>query len=263
MHHNPLELVHFELFELLLGISTGNKTFTSEYDRARKIIDIVLGQTHVSTDFMYEIYNRAIITAAYFLEDCGGEPLPSRGSWVETLPLDRSTPLFSLFKTMQIHGFGHRHAGNVLDIVRDEAVALLFLKVVSVNPEGWYKLTTSHPSAGPILSCLVDEGSTADDKMIEFAMHVNANPRDFKSNYDRATVLHRAICMSGPMGNNLTSSCAWQIAYITKGLATVVPYGGPGKSVRPGARLTDSLSQAQWLALAGLVKLHGSSRGPF
>lgn len=138
---NPLELVHFELFELLLGISTGNKTFTSEYDRARKIIDIVLGQTHVSTDFMYEIYNRAIITAAYFLEDCGGEPLPSRGSWAETLPLDRSTPPFSLFKTMQIHGFGHRPAGNVLDIVRDEAVALLFLKVVSVNPEGWYKLT--------------------------------------------------------------------------------------------------------------------------
>lgn len=42
---------------------------------------------------------------------------------------------------MQIHGFGHRPAGNVLDIVRDEAVALLFLKVVSVNPEGWYKLT--------------------------------------------------------------------------------------------------------------------------
>lgn len=100
----------------------------------------------------------------------------------------------------------------------------------------------------------VDEGSTADDKMIEFAMHVNANPRDFKSNYDRATVLHRAICMSGPMGNNLTSSCTWQIAYITKGLATVVPYGGPGKSVRPGARLTDSLSQAHWLALAGLVR---------
>jgi len=252
---NPLELVHFELFELLLDISTENKTFTSEYDRARKILYIILGQTHISTDFMSEIYHRVITISAYFLEDCDGEPLFSPNYWVETLPLDGSTPLFSmLFMIMQVYGFGHTPTGNILDTVRDEAVALLFLKVVSTNPKGWYKLTTSHPCAGPTLSCLVDEGSTADAKMINLMIRVTENSGDFKSSYDRAVVLHGAICMSGPMGNNLTSSCAWQIAYIIKGLATVIPYGGLRRSVRPRARLTDSLSQAHWLALARLVR---------
>ena len=113
---------------------------------------------------------------------------------------------------------------------------------------------TVRPCAGPFLSWLVDEDSTADNTMIKHVLDVTESPQKFKSGYDRAIGLHRAICLSGPMGNNLASGCAWQIAYITKGLAPVIPYSGPGKSVRPRTCLVDSLSQAHWLVLVGMVK---------
>ena len=94
---NPLDFVNFELFELLLDVATGKRAFTSPYDRARKVVNIGLSQIYVSTDFMFEIYNRVIEICAYFLEDCSGVPLPLPNSWVKTLLFDHSTSLFSIF----------------------------------------------------------------------------------------------------------------------------------------------------------------------
>ena len=88
--------------------------------------------------------------------------------------------------------------------------------------------------------------------MIKHLLDVTEHPQKLKSGYDKAIDLHHAICLSvGSMGNNLAPGCAWRIAYITKGLAPMIPYSGPWKSVRPVTCLVDSLLQAHWPVLVG------------
>ena len=250
---DPMKVVHFELFGLLLDASTGNGMFISAYERARNVLAVIVDQIHFSSVFASEIEERVGTVCAQFLSNCDGDRLPPYVSWVETLPLETSTALFSfVFAVMEGSGFARAPSTSPLDVIQDEAVVLTFLEHVSVNVDGWYKLMTSDAGAALILSQLFEEGTTPDDVMMTLVTHVAASPQKCNSHYERACVLHRAICVSGPMRNKLTMYCSSSIAAIVTELSLIIPSNK--RSEQPNARLSNRLSQAHWLQLVQMIK---------
>jgi len=251
---DPMKMVHFELFALLLDASTGNRIFTSAYERARKVLAVIVDQIHFSSVFASEIEERVGTICRQFLSNCDGDKLPPYVSWVETLPLETSTALFPfVFAVMGASGFAQGSSTSPLDVIQDEAVVLTFLEHVSVNVDGWYKLMTSDPGAALILSQLFEEGTTPDDAMMTLVTHIAASPQKFNSHYERARVLHCAICVSGPMRNKLTTYCASSIAAIVTGLSLIIP-SNKRSEPEPNVRLLMRLSQAHWLQLVQMIK---------
>lgn len=250
---DAMKVVHFELFGLLLDASTGNRTFASAYERARKVLAVIVDQIHFSSVFASEIEERVGTVCARFLSNCDGDKLPPYVSWIETLPLETSTALFPfVFAVMEGSGFARAPSTSPLDVIQDEAVVLTFLEHVSVNVDGWYKLMTNDAGAALILSQLFEEGTTPDDVMMTLVTHIAASPQKCNSHYERACVLHRAICVSGPMRNKLTMYCSSSIAAIVTGLSLIIPSNK--RSEQPNARLSNRLSQAHWLQLVQMIK---------
>ncbi|KAG6330701.1 hypothetical protein ID866_8387 [Astraeus odoratus] len=249
---DPTKLVHFKLFTLLLDLSTGNKTFVSAYDRARAVLDLLSDDVHCSSVFVSELGERSRAIHMQFLRDCNQRDLPTMKFCVNTLPDTTSISLFSvLFSVMESCGFVRNASGSFLDTIQDEAVAITFLELVSIDIGAWYKLMTSDPCAAPVLSQLFEEDTSLGDPVMTLVKHVTENPKKFKNDYEKALLLHRTICMSGPTTNSLTIYCTSAIAAIVHGLTQIVSSGRP--SVVPNARLVMRMPQAHWLDLRRLV----------
>ncbi|KAG6331304.1 hypothetical protein ID866_7783 [Astraeus odoratus] len=247
----PMELDHPRLSKLLLDISTGKRKFRSAYDRVRAIIDCVLCKTLFPSVFMSAVLVRTRNVLKRFTHDCSrAVPCPVH-PWVNTLPADISTSLFSfLYEVMGHYGFVRRRTGNVRDIIEDEVVALEFLRELAWSSQGWYKLMTCDPKAASILSKLFDSENPSDTEIVRAIE--TANVRAAYTGYGNTFTLHHAVCLSGPTKNPMTQHCTASIATITRQLATIIPK--TGRSERPGARLVAQLPPAQWAELVGVLK---------
>ncbi|KAI6157126.1 hypothetical protein BKA82DRAFT_13281 [Pisolithus tinctorius] len=250
---DPRKLVHLELFTLLMDISTGKKLYVSAYDRAWAVTNLLGASRDFSSIFALELDERCRSIYMKFLCDCHQVLFIPLAELVETLPDDTSESLFTvLYEAMETCGFVRSTTGSKVDTLQDEALALAFLELACDDVSAWYKLITSDPRAAPILSQLFEEGTTPDDGMIELVMHVVTNPAKFKSDYERALVLHRAVCVSGPLRDDLPVYCSSSIAAIVHGVAKLVPVSS--QSAEPKVRLAMRLSQTHWLKLLGMVK---------
>ncbi|KIJ62269.1 hypothetical protein HYDPIDRAFT_114761 [Hydnomerulius pinastri MD-312] len=258
---DPLELVDVELFKLLMDISADTKTFVSAYDRAKAVLAVVERKRYSASEFASQYHRQ--VTAAYdtFRRDCSGDnhnlgELPGAiAPLLETIPSNISALVFGLLvPIMRAAGFKQMPAGKSdLETLQAEVAVVGFLERVSRNLEAWYKLMTSSKDAASVLSKLFKRNTPSDSFVGSFLAFTRSESGSgaFESEYNKTYTLHRAICVSGPTTNPLSSYCASWIATTTLGFSVFRPTDG---DARPNARLAQKLPQAQWTPVMEMMK---------
>ncbi|KAF8841509.1 hypothetical protein BDN67DRAFT_928243 [Paxillus ammoniavirescens] len=249
------KFVDMELFQLLMDISTGTKTFSSAYDRARAVLAIVEGKRYTASEFGYEHHRQVTTTYDTFRRDCGVDCQDleeiQTATLLETISPNTSASVFKLIvPIMQASGFTWARTANVLDTLQAEVAVVGFLQRVSCSPRGWYKLNTSNQDAASLLPRLFHK--CLSDCFIAFYLSfARCRSEVFGSDYDKARTLHRVICFVGPTTSYLSSYCASCIAIVTHGFSLLPATSG---DLRPEARLAEKLTQVQWTPVMSLIK---------